>query len=96
MAGDVGDEVEVLVEVEDGEVVQLRGCGDDEVGDGGCPVLASVGEEHLDRHGAVYDGGSEVLDREEGKRRSGEVAAEFGRGPGGVADLEASNGTDPR
>lgn len=33
LAGDRGDEVEVLVEVKDGEIVQFGGGGDDQVGD---------------------------------------------------------------
>jgi hypothetical protein len=44
LAGDVGDELEVLVDVEDGQIGQLRGRRDDEVGHRGRAVLATVGE----------------------------------------------------
>ena len=44
LAGDTGDEVEVLVEVEHGKSGEFRGCGDDEVRDRRGAVLAAVGE----------------------------------------------------
>ena len=94
LAGDRGDEVEVFVDVEDGEAVELRGSGDEKVWDRWCPVLSLVGEKGLDLDGAILDGGSKVFDRKERKGRSGEVAAELGARPGRVADLEPGDGAD--
>lgn len=42
LAGDLCDQFEVLVEVEDSELGELRCCGDQPVGDRWCPVLALV------------------------------------------------------
>ena len=44
LAGDLGDELEVLVEVEDGEVAELGGGCDEQVGNGGGSVLPAIGE----------------------------------------------------
>ena len=43
LAGEVGDEVEVLVQVEDGEVGEFCGGSDQEVGDRWCAVVAAFG-----------------------------------------------------
>ncbi len=94
LAGDRGDEVEVLVHVEDGEAVQLRSSGDQKVWDRWRTVLSVVGEKGLDLDGAILDGGSEILDRQEREGWSGQVAAEIGGGSGGVADLEPGDGAN--
>ena len=61
LAGEVGDEVEVLVEMEHGALIELGHCGDQQVGDGGSAVLAALGQEALHLHGPVLCGGGEVL-----------------------------------
>lgn len=48
LAGDAGDEVEVLVQVQHREPSKLRGGGDDQVGDRGGTMLALRGQEQLD------------------------------------------------
>ena len=45
LSGDLGDEVEVLVQMYDAEPGQLCRGGDEEVGDGGCTVAPQVGEQ---------------------------------------------------
>src|SRR5690606_12076584 len=47
LAGQVGDELEVLVEVQDGETGELRRRRDEQVGHGRCPVLAPLGQRGL-------------------------------------------------
>lgn len=63
LPGDVGDDLEVLVEVQHGKPGEFSDGGDDQVGQGRCAVLAPVSEqgEHLDgpvldRRGQVFDG----------------------------------------
>jgi len=63
LSGDLGDEVEVLVEVHDGEPGQLGRGGDDEVGDRGCTVVPQVSEQRLHFDGAILDRRGLVLDR---------------------------------
>jgi hypothetical protein len=62
LAGDRGDEVEVLVDVQDGESGEFGGCCDEEVGDRWGAVLAAVGAESLDLDRSSFDRGCEVLD----------------------------------
>src|ERR1039458_4980500 len=42
LPGDLGDQVEVLVEMQDGQAAELRRRADDQVGYGGGPMLAPV------------------------------------------------------
>ena len=62
LSGDLGDEVEVPVEVYDGEPGQLCRGGDDEVGDRGCTVAPQIGEQRLHFDGAILDRRGLVLD----------------------------------
>jgi hypothetical protein len=63
LPGDLSDQIEVLIQVQDDEARQLRGGGDDQVRHRGATMLAAVGKEHLNFDGAVFDGRSLVLDR---------------------------------
>jgi len=67
LTGDIGDELEVLVVMQDGELCQFGSGGDEQVWDGRRPVLAAFGERDLDFHGAVFDRRGEVLDRHAGE-----------------------------
>lgn len=62
LAGEVGNEFEILVHVQDGEVCELGSCGDQQVGDGGCPMVASFCKCKLQFDGPVFDLRSQVLD----------------------------------
>jgi hypothetical protein len=80
LTGDFGDQVEVLIDVEDGEASQLGGGGYQEVRDRRRPVAALVGEEQLDFDGAVLDGRRQVLHRHGCQRRACGIGAELGGG----------------
>jgi hypothetical protein len=51
LAGDVGDDLEVFVQVPDGQPRELGGCRDDEIRDRGRAVLATVGQQGQDLDG---------------------------------------------
>ena len=61
LACDLGDDVEVLVEVQDGESGELCGGGDDQVRDRGGTVLAAVGQQGQDLDRTVLDRRGQVF-----------------------------------
>jgi hypothetical protein len=63
LSGDLSDDLEVLVKVQDREPGKLRRRRDDEVGQGRSAMLASVSEQGEDLDRPVLDGWREVLDR---------------------------------
>jgi hypothetical protein len=63
LAGDLGDQVEAAVVVEEGQAVQFGGGGDDRVYRAGAAMLTQGGELTLDLPGA---GIGAVVDREPG------------------------------
>jgi len=95
LTADAGDDLEVLVDAQDGWSAEFGGRGDDEVWDRWCPVLAAIGEKshYLDR--AILDGRGLVLDRHGRSRRLLKACAQAGAGPGGVADLKPGDGRNP-
>src|SRR5271165_3975931 len=56
LAGHVGNDVEVVVIVENDQTRRFRSCGDEEIGDLGAPLLASFGEQVLYLHGTFEYG----------------------------------------
>ena len=62
LPGHLGDDFEVLVDVEDDQPVGLSRRGEEQVGKGHCLVLAVFGEEQLYFHRTVFRGEGEVLD----------------------------------
>jgi hypothetical protein len=55
LSGYRGDGVEVFIDVQDGQTGKFGGGRDDEVGDRGAAVLATVSEEQLDFQRAVLN-----------------------------------------
>jgi hypothetical protein len=70
LAGDLGDEVEVLVEVQHRQPGEFSGRRDDQIGYGRSTMLAPVGEQRQDLHGPVLDGRGQVLHRHGRQRRA--------------------------
>ena len=62
LAGEFGDEFVVLVEVQDGEVSELGGGSDQQVGEGGRPMVSSFCERELKFDGAGFDLRGQILD----------------------------------
>src|SRR5215469_11465787 len=63
LAGNGGDDLEVLVDVQNGKPAQFSSCGDDEVGDRGRPVLTAISEQGQDFDSPVLNSRGLVLDR---------------------------------
>ena len=55
LSGYRGDGVEVFIDVQDGQTGKFGGGRNDEVGDRGAAMLATVSEEHLDFQRAVLN-----------------------------------------
>lgn len=68
LPGDVGDEVEILVQVQDRVPGAFGHSGDQQVGYAGGSVLTVIGELHLDLDGALLHCRSEVFDRHQPQR----------------------------
>src|SRR5688572_10903976 len=94
LAGDFGDQVEVLVDVEDGEAPQLGSGGHQEVRDRRRPVAALVGEEQLDFDGAVLDARRQVLHRHGRQWGACDIGPQLGCRPGREAQLQAGDDGD--
>lgn len=77
LAGDVGDQLVVLADMQDCELREFGYGGDEQIGNGGGAVVASVGEDRLHLDGPVLDGRGEVL---HGKRRRSSSGAALPRG----------------
>jgi len=63
LARELRDELEVLVQVEDGELGQLSSGCDQQVWDRSCSMMATLCQCQLYLDGAVFDGRREVLHR---------------------------------
>jgi hypothetical protein len=63
LAGEFSDEVEVLVEMENGAVIQLGRGGDQQIGDRRGAMLSALSQEPLHLYGPVLDRGGQVLHR---------------------------------
>jgi hypothetical protein len=63
LVGDLGDEVEVLVDVQHGEADNLGRRGDEQIRYGGSSVVTGLGEETLHLHGSTFRGRRKRLDR---------------------------------
>lgn len=59
---DIGDQVEVLIHVEDGESRQFGGCGDQPVGNLRCAVVTALGEQTVHFNRTSLYAGRQVLD----------------------------------
>ena len=77
LAGDVGNHIEVLVEMQDGEAGKFCGRRDDQVRYGRCPMLASVGEQGQNLDRSVLDSRGHVLNRHRGERRVSKSGAQI-------------------
>ncbi len=69
LAGDVRDDLEVLVKVQHRQPCEFGGSGDDQVRDRGGAVLASIGEQRQHLDGSVFNRGCLVFNRHGGQRR---------------------------
>lgn len=94
LTGDLGDQVEVLVDVQNDEPGQLGGRGDDEVRHRGRTVPSAIGEQGLHLHGSILDGRRLVLDRDQRQRRSVDGRAQGWSRSSGVPDLQSGDGGD--
>lgn len=63
LAGDIGDELIILVEMEDGELRELSDGSVQPMGDRGSPVLAPVSQGGFNGQCSILDRGRQVLDR---------------------------------
>ncbi len=70
LVGDLGDDLEVFVEMENGEPGQFGGSGDEDVGDRGRTVPATIGEQREHLNGTVLDGRGQVFDWHRRDRRA--------------------------
>ena len=71
LTGDLGDDLKVFVEMQNGEPDDFGGRSDEDIRDRGSAVLTDVGKCELDRDGAVLDPRREVLHGHRGQRWSG-------------------------
>lgn len=71
LAGDIRDDLEILVEVQHGQSGEFGRGGDDQIRDRRSPVLASIGEKRQHLHRSVLDSGCLILDRHGGQRKVG-------------------------
>ena len=55
LAGDLCDQLEVLIDVKHCEAGELGGCADQQIGNRWGPVFAALGEDRLDLDGAAFD-----------------------------------------
>ena len=94
LAGQRGDQFEVLVEMQHGEFGELRRGRDQQIWNRRCSVLPALSECRLDCNGPILDEGREVLDRHRSDRRLGEQSLVIAAGSGGEADLETRHGAD--
>jgi hypothetical protein len=60
LAGQRGNQFEVLVDMEHGEFSEFRRGRDQQIRNRRCPVLPALGECRLDRDGPILDDGREV------------------------------------
>lgn len=91
LPGYCGNELEVLVEVQNREVGLLGASCDQQVGDRRRSVLAALGQRQLDFDRSVLDSRREVLDRRAGERRAFHPGSQVLGGAGREADFEASD-----
>lgn len=75
LAGDVCDELEVTVKMQDRQSCHFGGRGDEQVRDGRSAVLTTVGERGLDLYSSILDHRREVLGRHRRERRPCEARA---------------------
>ena len=75
---DVGDDLEVLIEVQDGKPGEFRDSGDDQVGQGGRAVLAPVSEQRENLDSPVFDDRSQVLHGHRPQRRQPKTGTQLG------------------
>ena len=94
LPGDFGNELEVLVNVQHGELCQFCHGGDEQIGNGGCPVLASLGEDGLDLDGAILDRRGEVLHGHRPQRGGAEGVTKVASRASGEADFEQCHAGD--
>jgi acetyl-CoA acyltransferase len=95
LTGELGDVVEVRVEVKDGQPRELGGGRVEEVRDRRGAAVAPLREQQLHLECPVLDRGREVLDGHDRDRRAAEHRAGLGCGPRRVADFEPGDAGDP-
>jgi hypothetical protein len=59
----VGDDFEIFIPVQNGEVSEFSRCSDDQVRNGGSAVLASVSEQAENLQGPVFNSRGKALHR---------------------------------
>jgi hypothetical protein len=94
LTSDLGDQVEVLGLVQDGEAGGLGGRCDEQIRYRGCPMMATVGEEGENLDGTILGRRGGVFDRHGGNRRLMQPGVEIPRVPCRVADLEQRHRRD--
>src|SRR5437660_3081189 len=62
LASHLGNERKVFIDVQYGQAGELRGGCDEQIRYRCRPVMASLGEHHLDRNGPIFNRGGLVLD----------------------------------
>lgn len=68
LAGDLADQSEILVDVQERQAGQLPGGGHEKIGDRRGTVLCPVGQQLLHVLGTLLDGWGEVLNRHRPQR----------------------------